>query len=71
MIDDHFDDLAASTCKRRACQLLGRARASHYRRQAGPLHGPPAPRPKPSNALTDEEKAKVLALRGAGPGRGP
>lgn len=62
MIDDHFDDLAHWTCKRRACQLLGRPRATHYRRQAGPVYGPPAPRPTPPNALTDDERAKVLAL---------
>lgn len=62
MIDDHFDDLAQWTCKRRACQLLGRPRATHYRRQAGPVYGPPSPRPIPANALTDDERAKVLAL---------
>jgi putative transposase len=62
VIDDHFDDLAHWTCKRRACQLLGRPRATHYRRQAGPVYGPPAPRPTPPNALTDDERVKVLAL---------
>lgn len=28
MIDDHFDELADSTCVRRAAELLGRSRAS-------------------------------------------
>ncbi len=62
MIDDHFDDLAAVTCTRRATQLLGRARATHYRRQQSPTLGPPTPRPAPANALSEPERQAVLAV---------
>ena len=62
MIDDHFDDLAALTCTRRAAELLGRPRASHYRRNLAPLHGPPPPRPTPANALTETERQHVLGV---------
>ena len=46
----------------RSCQLTGRSRATRYRRQAGPLHGPPRPRPTPPNALSDAERAEVLTV---------
>ena len=46
----------------KSCELTGRSRATRYRRQAGPLHGPPRPRPTPSNALTEAERAEVLAV---------
>ena len=62
MIDDHFDDLAKVTCTRRAAGLLGRPRATHYRRLRGPLLGPPAPRPAPANALSDTERQQVLTV---------
>ena len=62
MIDDHFDDLAKVTCTRRAASLLGRPRASHYRHVKGPMHGPPAPRPSPVNALSETERQRVLAV---------
>ncbi|MGI8939801.1 MAG: IS3-like element IS1141 family transposase, partial [Iamia sp.] len=62
MIDAHFDDLAKLTCTRRAAALLGRPRASHYRRAQGPVLGPPEPRPAPVNALTGPERAEVLGV---------
>lgn len=62
MIDDHFDGLAAATCVRRAAQLLGRPRASHYRRIQGPTLGPKKPRPAPANALSEAERQHVLAV---------
>ena len=62
MIDDHFDDLAKVTCTRRAAALLGRARATHYRRQKPPVAGPPAPRPTPANALSETERRHVLSV---------
>jgi len=45
-----------------ACAALGRSRASHYRRCAGPRLGPPAPRPTPKNALGQLERDAVLGL---------
>jgi len=46
----------------RSCALTGRSRATRYRRQAGPLYGPPKPRPTPPNALGEAERAEVLAV---------
>ncbi len=62
MIDDHFDDLADATCTRRAAALLGRARATHYRRLQPPRLGPPKPRPAPANALTEAERQAILGV---------
>ena len=62
MIDDHFDDLAKLTCTRRSAALLGRSRATHYRHLRGPKMGPPAPRPAPSNALSETERQRVLTV---------
>jgi hypothetical protein len=59
VIDDHFDDLAKATCTRRATQLLGRARATHYRRRQLPTLGPPSPRPAPPNALSEPERQAI------------
>jgi len=64
VIDDHFDDLANVTCTRRAAQLLGRARATHYRRQQepAPVLGPPSPRPAPPNAMSEPERQHILSV---------
>lgn len=62
MIDDHFDELAEATCTRRAAQLLGRSRATHYRRCQPPMFGPPAPRPAPANALDEGERQHILSV---------
>ena len=62
MIDTHLDELAVVTSTRQACELLGRPRASHYRRVAGPVHGPPAPRPAPPNKLTEAEQQQILTV---------
>lgn len=62
MIDDHFDELANSTCTRRAAELLGRPRATHYRRCQPPRLGPPAPRPAPVNALSETERDRILTV---------
>ena len=45
-----------------ACALTGRSRATRYRRLIGPVHGPPKPRPTPPNALSEAERAEVLAV---------
>lgn len=62
MIDDHFDDLAKSTCTRKAAALLGRARATHYRHRQPLVLGPKPPRPAPANALTETERQHVLSV---------
>ena len=62
MIDDHHPELAEAVGTRRACQLLGRARATHYRRRRPPRCGPPSPRRVPPNALSPVERQAVLEL---------
>ena len=48
----HVDDLAELTSIKKACELLGRPRGSHYRAKQLPVYGPAPKRPTPPNALT-------------------
>ena len=60
-----FTDLrAAQVPTRTSCALIGRARASHYRRLAPRMLGPAPQRAAPDNgqALTGAERATVLAV---------
>jgi transposase InsO family protein len=54
-----------------ACALIGRCRATHYRRAdpLGPVHGPRRPRRPPPSTITEEERAQVLALLNSEPYR--
>jgi len=45
-----------------ACDLLGKSRATHYRRRQPKLSRPRPARPAPANALTPLEPAHVLAV---------
>jgi putative transposase len=49
---------------RRACELVGRARATHYRHARGPVHGPRPARAPAGNAqaLSAAERTAVLEL---------
>ena len=60
MIGAAFDELSPVVGVKPACELLGHSRASHYRRQQPPMHGPPRPRPAPPNALSGDERARIL-----------
>jgi putative transposase len=60
--DEHFADLAATTSTKQACELLGAARATRYRRRRPPVLGPPLPRPAPPNALSEVERQQILAV---------
>ena len=63
MIDTAFAELVPVTSTARACRLLGKSRATHYRRQRPPpVRLPPRPRPIPPNALSEAERAAVLAV---------
>jgi putative transposase len=56
---------AGQVTTKAACALIGRPRASHYRRHLlGPVHGPKQARRVPDNgqALTAAEQAAVLEL---------
>jgi putative transposase len=61
VIDAAYAELAAVTSTKRACLLLGKSRATHYRRQRPKTTAPRAPRPTPANKLTPVERAAVLA----------
>ena len=64
-MNDTFTELrAAAVPIKRACVLVGRARATHYRHARGPVHGPRQARAVPANgqALSDTERAAVLTL---------
>lgn len=66
MINPVVDQLAPLVGgTKRACDLLGRARAGHYRAIARtaspPVDRVPAPRPTPPNALSPAEREEVLA----------
>ena len=45
-----------------ACRAAGKSKATHYRRCQPPKLGPLPPRPKPPNALRDEELDVLMAL---------
>jgi putative transposase len=62
VINPLVDELASHTNVKTACELLGRPRGSHYRAKTPKPATTPAPRPTPPNALTDAERAQVLAV---------
>jgi len=62
VIEPAFSELVALTSTARACALVGKTRATHYRHQRPPVQGPPAPRPAPPNKLTEGERQRILSL---------
>ena len=62
MINPAVDELAELTSVKKACDILGRARGSHYRAKQPPQVREPRPRPAPPNALTAAEQAHVLQV---------
>lgn len=62
MINPVVEELGALVGVKPACALLGRPRASHYRDRSPRPARVPAPRATPSNALSDAERANVLAV---------
>ena len=60
MINPAVDGLAKQVGIARACVLLGRSRAGHYRAQQARRLGPTPRRPSAVNALTDTERGHVL-----------
>lgn len=64
MINSAVDELAEHTSTKKACELLGRPRGSHYRAKQPLVYGP-APQslgPTPPNALSAQEQAQVIAV---------
>ena len=62
MINPLVEELASHTNVKTACALLGRPRGSHYRAKAPKPARETRARPAPANALTDAERAQVLAV---------
>ena len=60
MIEECFNAIEPMLGTRAACAAVGRARATHYRRQAPPQPRSSTPRPAPPNKLTDEEMGQIL-----------
>ena len=62
MIEECFNGIEPMLGTRAACAAVGRPRATHYRHQALPQPKSAAPRPAPSNKLTDDEMGQILAV---------
>ena len=62
MIEACFVELEPLVGTAAACRGSGKSRATHYRRLAPPVLGPPAPRGVPANALCEAETAELLAV---------
>jgi putative transposase len=61
VIDAVYTELVEQTNTARACRLLGKSRATHYRRLSPKAARPCPPRPAPANKLTAAERVTVLA----------
>jgi putative transposase len=48
--------------RKRACEALGRSRASHYRHRRPPLLGPPAPRAASPRKIGDDEAEAIVSV---------
>ena len=59
MIEQAVEDLTPLVGTRSACQALGVAHATIYRRRRPPEPRPPRPRPAPVRALLPEERTEV------------
>lgn len=62
MINPAVDEVAEHVGTVKACALLGRSRAGHYRAKNPPPSRERAPRPAPANKLSEAERAHVLAV---------
>jgi putative transposase len=62
VINPAVDDLAELTSVKKAYEVLGRARGSHYRAKQPSVYGPAPKRPGPSNALTEAEQTQLLEV---------
>ena len=60
ILDAAVDELTPIVGRKRACEALGRSRASYYRRHQPPRYGPPRPR-RSARALSDVEAEAVIA----------
>ena len=59
-MNNGVNELAPVVGIKAACGHLGRSRATHYRQNRPPLHGPPEPRPRSPRALPEREVEQIL-----------
>jgi putative transposase len=52
----------AGVSRARACEVLGRSRASHYRHRRPPLAGPPTPRAPSPRKISDDEAHGIVEV---------
>ena len=57
-----MDELAPLIGRRRACQVMGRPRASHYRARRQPCFGPPVPRPPSPREIASQEAEAIVEV---------
>ena len=62
MIEAAVEELSVIVGTRPACRALGAAPATIYRRRRPPERQPGRPRAAPARALSEDERAEVLAL---------
>jgi putative transposase len=63
VLDAAIDEMVdRGVTRRRACEAVGRPRASHYRAKQDPIHGPPSPRPRSHRALADNEINNIVSV---------
>lgn len=64
ILDDAVDQLAGRVGRSRACQVMGRSRASHYRARITPKPATPdrPPRRPPAHTYPAAERAKILRV---------
>jgi putative transposase len=60
VLDAGVEELAPIVGRKRACEALGRSRATHYRAKRPPIYGPPGPR-RSARALSGAEADAVVA----------
>lgn len=61
MLDQAVEELAPIVGRARACRVVGRSRASHYRRRTPPPRRPAGPR-RSARALSQAERARIVDL---------
>jgi putative transposase len=62
VLDAGVEQLAPIVGRRRACEVLGRSRASHYRTRCQARRGPRPPRPVSPRALSSREAERIIEV---------
>jgi len=62
ILDKAVDELTPIVGRKRACEALGRSRASHYRARRSVMYGPKLPRPASHRALVPAEAEALVSV---------